>query len=209
MIRLTTALAMCALLCLPAATTAADGDSPQRRFALTPVVGIVAGGRFEDDLTGDELELDDSGAYGLQLNIRADAQSTWEVQYLRQETETSTPPLPAVGVVIEKLEFGGTYEINTERTRPYVAATIGASRFDPSDSAFRGDTYFSFSLGGGFLFFADRPLGLTLDFRWLGAVIDEDTDVFCLSANGLTCLIEADAGLASQFRVLLGFNARF
>lgn len=205
----TLALASVALLCMNAAEAAADGDPPEERFALTPVVAYVSGGTFEDDLTGQELELENSGAVGLQLNVRVDAQSTWEVQYVRQDTETSTALLPAVKVTVDKLEIGGTYEVNTARTRPYVAATIGASRFDPKDSGFKGDTYFSFSLGGGFRFLTDRPVGLSLDFRWLGAVINEDTDVFCLSADGLTCLIQADAGLTSQFRVLLGLNVRF
>ena len=58
-------------------------------------------------------------------------------------------------------------------------------------------------------FFADRRLGMTVDARWTGTFIDEETDVFCLSDGGLTCLIQADAGLTSQFRVFIELNGRF
>lgn len=173
------------------------------------MLGYVTGGTFEDELTSQELKLDDSEAIGLQLNIRADNQSTWEIQYARQKAKATTTGLPPIDVTIEKFEFGGTYEINPEPTRPYAAATIGVSRFKPEGSTFRDDTFFSFSIGGGIKFFADRQMGLTIDARWVAAVIDEDTDIFCLSADGLTCLIQTEAGLASQFRVFAGFNVRF
>ncbi|MDH3304357.1 MAG: outer membrane beta-barrel protein [Gammaproteobacteria bacterium] len=187
----------------------ASAQDTARRFELSPLLGYVIGGTFEDESTRQHLDLDDSQAHGLQLNIRADPQSTYEIRYAKQATRTNAPGLPSLEVVIEKLEIGGTYEVSEEPTRPFVALTLGASRFKPDDSAFNDDTYFSFSLGGGVKFFMDQPFGITVDARWAGAFVNEDTDVFCLSAGGLTCLIQADAGLTSQFRVLVGFNARF
>lgn len=188
---------------------AVDAQDAERRFELSPMLGYITGGTFEDENTSQQLDLDDSQAHGLQLNIRADPQSTYEIQYAKQATRTRAPGLPSLDVIIEKLEIGGTYEASEEPTRPFVALTLGASRFKPDDSAFNDDTYFSFSLGGGVKFFMDQPFGITIDARWAGAFVDEDTEVFCLSAGGLTCLIEADAGLTSQFRVFVGFNARF
>jgi len=196
-----------ALLCfLSLQSIAADGEP---RVELTPVIGYVAGGTFEDELTDQEIKLDDSAAVGFQVNIRADSQSTWEIHYVNQDTSTSTPTIPSLDVTIRKLEVGGTYETSAEATRPYAAATVGFSQFEPGDSTFEDDTYFSFSLGGGVKFFTDRQFGLTLDARWVAAVIDDDTDVFCVSSGGLTCLVQADAGLASQFRIFVGLNARF
>ncbi|MGI9261602.1 MAG: outer membrane beta-barrel protein [Woeseiaceae bacterium] len=191
---------------LMTAAHAAPGDY---RFELTPVAGYVAGGTFEDKLTDEELQLDDSSAVGFQVNIRADSQSTWEIHYVNQDTRASTPATPSLDVIIRKFEVGGTYETSDRATRPFAAATFGFSQVEPGDSTFEDDTYFSFSLGGGVKFFTDRKFGLTLDARWVAAVIDEDTDVFCVSAGGLTCLVQADAGLASQFRLFVGLNARF
>ena len=164
---------------------------------------------LEDKFTSQELELDDSQAVGLQLNFRADNETTLEFQYVKQDSQTTTPGLPSLDVSIEKLELGGTYEVSSEPTRPYAVATLGVSHFEPKNSAFNDDTYFSFSLGGGLKFFADRRVGITVDARWIGAFIDEETDVFCLSDGGLTCVIQADAGLTSQFRILIGLNSRF
>ena len=127
----------------------------------------------------------------------------------RQPRKASWPSVSSIDVLVEKLEFGGTYETTSESTHPFAAATVGVSRFKPQSNVFEDDTYLSFSIGGGVKFFTDRQLGITVDARWIAAVIDEDTDVFCLSANGLMCLIQADAGLASQFRVFVGINARF
>lgn len=194
---------------LPLLATYSYADQGDYRFELTPVVGYVTGGTFEDELTDQEIKLDDSAAIGFQVNIRADSQSTWEIQYVNQDTRTSTPSIPSLDVTIRKLEFGGTYETSAQATRPYAAATVGLSQFEPGDSTFEDDTYFSFSLGGGVKFFTDRKFGLTLDARWVAAVIDEDTDVFCVSSGGLTCLVQADAGLASQFRISVGLNAHF
>jgi len=188
---------------------AAHADPGDYRFELTPVVGYVTGGTFEDKLTDEELKLDDSSAVGFQVNVRADSQSTWEVHYVNQDTRASSPVTPSLDVTIRKFEVGGTYETSDQATRPFAVATVGLSQVDPGDSTFEDDTYFSFSLGGGVRFFTDRKFGLTLDARWVAAVIDEDTDVFCVSAGGLTCLVQADAGLASQFRLFVGLNARF
>ena len=195
------------LLCLWAPRTSADGNV--WRLEVTPLLGYVTGGTLEDEFTNQELELDDSSAFGVNLNIRADHQATWEIQYARQETQTTAPDLSQIDVLIEKFEVGGTYEVNSEATRPYAAATIGFSHFEPQSAALRDDTYFSFSVGGGIKFFADRQTGFTLDARWVGAVFDDDTDLFCLSSNGLTCLIQTEAGLVSQFRLFAGFNVRF
>jgi len=196
-----------AVTCLLAVQSSADDST--RRIELTSLLGYVAGGTFEDRFTEDELKLDDSAAIGFQVNIRADSQSTWEIQYASQDTKTSTPTLPSLDVTIRKLEVGGTYETSSQAVRPYAAATVGISQFEPGDSTLEDDTYFSFSLGGGVKFFTDRKFGLTLDARWVAAVVDEDTDVFCVSSGGLTCLVQADAGLASQFRIFVGLNARF
>lgn len=200
-------LAAFVALCVCPPQLLADDD--QMRIELTPLFGYVTGGTLEDELTDQELELDDSSAFGFKLNVRADHQATWEIQYARQETQTTAPDLSRVDVLVEKLEFGGTYEVNTEATRPYAAATVGFSHFEPQSSTFRDDTYFSFSVGGGVKFFSDRQSGFAIDARWVGAVFDDDTDIFCLSSNGLTCLIQTEAGLVSQFRLFAGFNLRF
>ncbi len=187
----------------------APAEEKQWRVELTPLLGYVTGGTLKDEITNQELKLDDSNAFGIKLNIRAGDQATWEIQYARQKTQTATLALPLIDVTIEKIEFGGTYEISPEPTRPYVAATIGISRFEPQNATFRDDSYFSFSVGGGVKFFSDRQVGINIDARWMGAVIDENTDIFCLSADGLTCLVKTEAGVISQFRLFAGFNVRF
>lgn len=200
---------VCCIALLASVQTHAELAGGRPLIELTPWAGFVTGGDFRDKFTNQQLDLDDSDAVGLNLNISASHNTSWEVDYARQHTKTATPEIPAIDVTIEKFEIGGTYEFRSDSTRPYAAMTVGASRFDPKSADFRDDTYFSFSLGGGWKFFTDRRVGVTVDARWFGTVVDEDTDVFCLSADGLVCLIQTDAGLVSQFRVSVGVNVRF
>ena len=204
--RTATTLIAGAIAAMPVAALA---QAEEHRIELAPWVGFVTGGTLTDEFTNQELELDDSAAAGIQLNIRAGHDTTWELHYARQETQTTNPDLPQVDVSVDRFQFGGTYEFNAEPTRPYAAATIGFSRFDPEDPMFEDDTYFSFSLGGGVEFFADRPVGLLVDVRWVGSLIDDDTDLFCVSDGGLTCLYKTESGLVSQFRLFAGLNVRF
>lgn len=198
---------ICLLLNLADPTYA---DERQRRMIeVTPWAGYVGGGSFKDKITGQDLDLDDGNSFGLNVNIAASHNTTYEIDYARQQTSTATPGLPDFDITIDKLEIGGTYELDSGSTRPYAAATAGVTRYDPDDASFGDDTYFSFSLGGGWKFLTDRRFGVTVDARWFGTFVDEDSDVFCLSAGGLTCLIQTDASVVSQFRVSVGLSARF
>jgi len=207
-------LAISTALCLLGLPTTPHAQEARTRVEVTPWLGYAIGGTLTDRVTDEELELDDSGSYGLAVNILASNRSSWEIAYSRQETEADTRGLsmtePAFDLNVDKLEFGGTYDVYTKYPRPYVAATIGLTKLDPSGTDLNSDTYFSFSLGGGLKLLEKQRIGLRLDARWLGTVIQDDTDIFCRTGTvGAVCLIEVDGDLLSQVRLSLGISIRF
>ena len=201
------------LLLLPAMVHAEE-EKTWGLVEVTPFAGFTFGGTFTDRFTNEELELDDSAGYGLAVNIMASNRSSWEIFYSRQETEADTRglsmPEPAFDLTVDKLEFGGTYDVQTKYPRPYVAASVGLTHLDPSGTGLDSDTYFSFSLGGGIKLLERQRVGLRLDARWLATVIQDSTNLFCSSGPaGGVCLIEVDGDILSQVRLSLGVTFRF
>ena len=78
---------------------------------------------------------------------------------------------------LEYWHLGFLYQWAPGQVRPYLVASLGATRFDPV--GLTGETRFSWSLGGGFkLMFSDN-VGLRFDGRFYSTLVDEDDDVFC------------------------------
>lgn len=183
------------------------------RFSLTPFAGYRIGGEFDDDDNDDELELDDGASIGLILNAPFDDRTEWEVFYGRQETDIDESTVlvdPGVDLVVEYLQVGGTYVAEGEVARPYLAATIGGSRIDPDGGGFDSETYFAFAIGGGLHVFPERRIGLRLEGRLFGSLVDSDSGVFCQSGpNASRCLIRSSGDVFWQWDMFAGMTVRF
>jgi hypothetical protein len=194
----------------------ADGAAAEiapYRFSLTPFAGYRIGGEFEDDDNGDELDLDDGASAGLILNAPFDDRTEWEVFYGRQSTEIDQATVvvdPGLDIVVEYLQVGGTYVGEGDIARPYLAATIGGSRIDPDGGGFDSETYFAFGLGGGLHVFPEARVGLRLEGRLFGSLIDSDSGIFCQSGpNASRCLIRSSGDVFWQWDMFAGMTVRF
>jgi len=161
------------------------------------------------------VDLDDAASYGLIVNWPAEVNTEWEIYLSRQSTSLQTSGLFATGesaladLDITYLQAGGTYFFEGEKARPYIVATVGASRFEPDDSAFDAETFFAFGIGGGVKLAPTSRLGLRLEGRVLGSVVNSDSAVFCRSgpaANG--CLVAVNGSMVWQWEVLAGLVFR-
>lgn len=186
---------------------------------ITPFAGYRLGGEFESDEDGDapgqDIDIDDAAAFGLIVNWPAEDNTEWELYVSRQSTSLDTGGLfdpaeaPLTKLDISYLQAGGTYWFDGERVRPYIVATVGASRFEPDDSAFDSETFFAFGIGGGYKIMPTSRIGLRLEGRVLGSVVDSDEAVFCRSgaaANG--CLIAVSSNVVWQWEVMAGLVFR-
>ena len=155
------------------------------RFEMTPFAGYRVGGTFEDETTDAEFELDNAGSFGLIVNMRETANTEWELMFSHQKTEINLDggpgPATAIDINVDYLQIGGTYLGDGYRARPYLVATVGLAHLDPASAGLPSDTFFAFSIGGGWKLRPSERLGLRLEGRFYGTVIDADSKIFCVS----------------------------
>lgn len=195
---------------LPLAVAA---DDELGRYELVPFGGFRVGGEF-DTASGD-IDVDDAASFGVALNARADYNTQWQVYFSHQATDLNTGGLFVAGqdrvdLNVDYLQFGGTYYLEGNTVTPYVAVTLGAARFDPDEPGFDSETFFSFSAAGGLRLPVAERLALNFEARWLGSLVDSDSDIFCFtSPQNNACLVQVDGTLLSQFDFTLGAVFRF
>jgi opacity protein-like surface antigen len=217
--RLKSLLVLIHLSGLLASANGAFAGEVVHNIEITPFAGYVFGGTFEADeeasSANQDVDLEDAASYGLIVNWPAEPNTEWEIYVSRQSTsleaaglfapdEATSPDLD-----ISFLQVGGTYLFEGDRARPYIVATVGASRFEPDDSAFDSETFFAFGIGGGVKLAPTSRFGLRLEGRVLGSVVNSDSAVFCRSgpaANG--CLVAATGSMVWQWEVLAGLVFR-
>lgn len=184
-----------------------------KMYELTPFGGYRIGGDFEDDDTGQEYDLDDDKAYGLIFNMMAEANTQWEFGWSRSETAVDVPSVNGgpdkLDLDIDYFQGGGTYLWDGQRAQPFMVATIGAAHLNPDQSG-DSETYFAFSIGGGWRIRPTERLGLRLEGRVYGTILDSDSDVFCQTGPGNnTCLIQSRSEVLWQWQMLAGATFRF
>jgi len=203
-------LGICVLIALPAM-----GQERKYPFEVTPFVGYRIGGTFEDEDSDAEFELDESSSFGLVMNLRAEDNTQWELVYSHQNTDLDSsgllsPSDPVLSMDVDYLQLGGTYLWEGDLARPFMVATMGLAHFDPEDSDFNSETYFSFSIGGGWKVFPTKRVGLRLEGRFYGSLIESDSNIFCESISGSSrCLISTSGTILWQWEMMAGAVFRF
>jgi opacity protein-like surface antigen len=211
--RLSKIILICSVLFAPYAV---DAQTVPGRIELTPYGAYSLGGTFSDIETDAAAELQDSSNFGLLLNVRQAANTQWEVIYSQQSTDADVTGLPTGNEILETtvhyLQGGGTYQGDGETVRPYLAATIGAAHFDVATDGYNSETFFAFSIGAGLQFWPNNRLGMRLEGRAFGSLVNSDSDLFCISdpANGTAgCAISVAGEVLWQFQAMAGVVFRF
>jgi hypothetical protein len=200
--------------CLVPVQAVAQKKTNDFKVQITPFVGYRLGGTFKDDDTEEEYDLDNNSSAGLIVNFPAEANTEWEIYYSKQSTEIKTGDLflgtRLIDMDVEYLHLGGTYLFDrSDESQPYFVATIGATRMEPSGFDTSSETFFSFAAGGGYKYFPDKHLGFRLDGRFIGTFIDSESNIFCQSDRGGTCVINTTGKVLYQFEMLAGVVFRF
>lgn len=200
------------------ATTPAGAAEPRGTelppYSLTPFGGYTFGGTFDDSEDTLSVDVDDAPHFGLIFNMRETANTQWEIFYSRQQTEADTtevtPTEPVVDINIHYLQIGGTYVADGDRMRPFLALTLGGTRFDPGPLTFDTENFFSFGIGTGWYVSASERLDIRLEARAQGTFLRSDTELFCRTGpDENVCALVAASDLFWQFQTSLGFAFRF
>ncbi|HSH28589.1 MAG TPA: hypothetical protein VK971_01680 [Thiohalobacter sp.] len=190
-------------LTLPAVAAPPTGD-----IELTPIAGYRGGGGFEDTGSGDSLDLDEAGSYGLVLNIDHDANTQWEFMFSRQATSLKPGPSVAPGFDLNVRHFsaGGIYVWWGERVEPFIGAGFGVTHMSPDGSDYDDETRLMFQLNGGYKFWLTRNIGLRLELRGYTTFMDSDAEVFCA---GGACVARVESSGFGQLEGIAGLSVRF
>ena len=145
------------------------------------------------------------------LNLRKEGNTQWELLYSRQSTtaelSSTAALLPFVGVDIDVLQIGGTYQRTSKTVRPYVAVTLGGTRIR---AASESDNFFSGSIGVGAQFMPESRIGIRVEARAYATLTDSDTDLLCRTGPDQNiCAVRIDGDLLSQVEIFAGLVFRF
>ena len=202
------------LLALLAAAPGASAEGV--RFELTPFAGYRLGGGFDaerqDGTTTRGVDLEDGGAWGVDVGIYARPDAFYEFLYSTQTAglDSRDAALAGVDVTTEYYQFGGTAFFPGEQwVVPYVTMTVGATRFS-AGGGYGSDTKFSGSLGGGLRLPFSEHLAGTLGVRGYLTFVESDTDFFCVSdSEGAGCLLKSSGSTYFQAEATVGLTLRF
>jgi hypothetical protein len=205
--------AVLALVLWSASSTALAQTNPFL-FEITPYVAHRAGGDFSGRDGGGQIDINASSADGLIFNVMANPNGQYELLYARQRTDADTEGLlagnPTIDMDVEHFHFGGTYLFDGDNTRPFIALTLGMSLFDPRLPGTDSESFFSASFGAGVHLSASNRLGVRLEARAYTTFIDNDSDIFCSSIDGVgACLFQVDARTLTQWEARAGVVFRF
>ena len=195
---------------LPAQAAATD----VLKYEITPFVAYRFGGTFDVEGSTASYRIDDSEAFGLLLNLRHSGNTQWELLYSVQQTTAmlrdSVATTPAVDTDIHVLQIGGTYQGSGETVRPYLALTLGGTHIKTTANGTQSDSFFSGSIGAGVSLIPNSRLGIRLEARAYGTLMDANTDLFCQTGPDMNiCAIRIDGSLLSQFELFAGIVFRF
>ncbi|MDX2411496.1 MAG: outer membrane beta-barrel protein [Woeseiaceae bacterium] len=204
-------LLFCIFFILP--TSAFAQDKPFK-FEITPFAAYRVGGSFEE-MNGDgRVELNDSNAQGIMFNIKANPNGQYEFLYSRQSTDARTDGFllndPTIDLDVETFHFGGTYLFDGDKTRPFLALTLGLTQFDPGLTDSNSESFFSASIGGGVQLNATNRLGFRLEARAFTTFVEDDSNIFCVSSGGAGgCVIQVAGRTLTQWEARAGLVFRF
>lgn len=182
---------------------------PGATFELTPLVGFRIGGSFQDETSGQDLELDEAATYGFLLGFPLDDQSVVEVELVHYRTELESGDLfssePLFELDVDSIMAGGRYQYDDHKVKGFVAGGLGLTRFSPRSAGFDDEFAAVLSIGGGALIPLGEHFVVRLEGRGVGTFMIDRTEVFC---NEAACVIaiEADGILQAEFRVGVTMN---
>lgn len=206
-----TAAAFSTLLALAVAPAAqSQDDTDPNMFEITPFLGFMSGGSFEEPSNGDERDVEDDTNFGIFLNAMADVpERQYELLYTKQSStvEGSVP----IDLELQYLQIGGTVGYPQSRyVIPYFGVTAGAARFTPDLAGLDDETKVSFSVGGGIRFPITKHFGIRFDARAFITLLEDDSEIFCVSEPAsATCAIRPKSDTFLQYTGSLGVSFGF
>ena len=195
-------------------TLVAPAAAQELKSELTLFGAYRFGGDFSLEESDVSYDAKDSPSYGLIWNTRHKDNTQWEVYFSRQQTEVeASDPFqitPLVDVELYTLQLGGTYLFEGNSVKPYLAMTVGGTHIKTDAGNSESDTFFSMSLGLGFMFRSTERLGFRLEARAHGVFVTDSSELFCRTGPDANfCSFRVEGDMFSQIETFAGATFRF
>jgi hypothetical protein len=194
------------VLALALAAAAAPGGA--QAAELTALAGLRVGGEFEDTASGAAQAMDESLTLGLVLGFPLDRGRTLEIVWTHQPLDVPTTGIGTgeVGLRLDTLGVGGTYEWGEGRLRPFVSATVGLTLLSPDAADLDAELLFAGTLGGGVKVPISGRLGLRLEGRGVAMLTTGSAAGVC---GGGGCVLGFSGSGIAQLELLAGLAYSF
>lgn len=200
------------LLAIPCIVTAQQTEPKPPRLEVTPLFGYRSAVNFPvEGVSNANLTVDASPSFGVSFGVRLrDYDDLVETRWARQDSyvhsEVVIPQPPRQRIVIDQFHEDFSHEYLLEDlgdwAKPFVMASLGATHVSSSTNRF---TRFSFGIGGGVRFYANRHVYFRIQAEWLPIVVNPNLAFIC----GGGCLVHLAATVASQGEIVVGPTFRF
>lgn len=177
-------------------------------YEITPFVGWRTSDTLEEETTGATIDLKESRSFGVIFSMQQKPDTFYDFLFSRQTTvlESANSLVNDTSLRFDYYHLGGTVVYDHDQLHPFVTGGLGATHISPSTAAFSSETKFSLSIGGGLKFPISRNVGLRLEVRGYGTVIDSGGSILC--ANG-ACYARFKGSLFIQFEANAGLSIAF
>jgi opacity protein-like surface antigen len=179
-----------------------------QEYEITPYVGWRTSDTLEEEATGATIDLKEARSFGVIVSMQQKPNTNYDFLFSRQTTEleSTNSLVDATSLRFDYYHIGGTVFYDHEQLHPFVTGGLGATHISPANAAFSSETNFSLSIGGGLKFPMTRTIGLRLEVRGYGTVVDSNGSILCADGGcvakfkgSLFLQVEANAGLSIAF----------
>jgi opacity protein-like surface antigen len=179
-----------------------------QNYEITPLLGWRTSSSLEDVDTGETIDIKETSSFGIILSMKQKRDTNYDFLFSRQDTElqSSASAGAPTAVRFDYYHLGGTVYYDHDSLQPFISGGLGATHVSPANKNFSSETKFSLSIGGGLKFPLSQNIGLRLEARGYGTVVDGEGGILC--ANG-ACIAKFTGSLFMQFEAIAGLSFAF
>lgn len=176
---------------------------------VAPFAGYRFGGDFFELVTGQQVDLDGATSWGASVDVPLTPRGLqFEGLFTHQHANLTVPPRfpgsPARWrITVEHWQAGALQEVPEGRVRPFISLLAGLTRYSAEGD---DEIRFAASLGAGAKLLPSPRVGVRLESRVFGTLVDGSGALAC--SSGL-CLVALSAEAVWQWEFSAGLVLRF
>jgi hypothetical protein len=190
---------------------AESASAAKSENSITIYGGDRFGGGVTDSATNSTINLQNGSSIALAVDIGLDRNTQIELFYSQQKTALASGAFSSqatnIKLTLHNYQIGGTNFIEEVGRGPYVMGGIGGTTAKPDRGGLNSETFFSGTLGIGWMVPLGLHVGLRFEARGYGILLNNRSSVFCGGSTG--CIVAIKGNGLFQGEVLAGLSIRF